>query len=153
MYLFGIERVDCVGVVEVDTGRQVVFVPRIAEENKLWMKVETKQEVQESEQLDQVYYTDELETYFKEYQPNVVYLNKGINTDSGLSPVDLLTHPLTSSWLHDYPTNTSDLFEIMSESRVTKTRSEIELLEWITQLTCEGHVQMMQGMMVGMKEY
>lgn len=45
MYLFGIERVDCVGVVEVDTGRQVVFVPRIAEENKLWMKVETKQEV------------------------------------------------------------------------------------------------------------
>ena len=41
----------------------------------------------------------------------------------------------------------------MTESRVVKSEEEIKLMEWITQLSCEAHVEMMKNAKVGMKEY
>jgi Xaa-Pro dipeptidase len=42
MYLFGLEERNCYGVIEIDTGKQVVFIPRLSEDYKMWMIVRTK---------------------------------------------------------------------------------------------------------------
>lgn len=56
------------------------------EEYKLWMKVQTAEEYQREHLVDEVRYVDELETYFEEKKPTCIYLNDGVNSDSGLRP-------------------------------------------------------------------
>lgn len=36
--------------------------------------------------IDEVKYVDEIEEYFFKKNPNVVYINDGVNSDSGLRP-------------------------------------------------------------------
>lgn len=85
--------------------------------------------------FDSVYYVDEIEEFIKEYQPDCIYLNDGENTDSGLRPRQLDLECLTN-----YKTNKTDLFNVLTDSRVIKSNEEIKVLEWITQLSCEAHV-------------
>lgn len=150
MYLFGLEQRDLFGVIEIDTGRQVVFIPRLPDSYRLWMIVKSKEEY-EKEHNVATYYADELETYLQSYQPTTIYLNDGLNSDSGRRPAEL-TKPVSKA-ISDYDQNRTDLFEVMSECRVNKSEEEIMLMSWITQLSCEAHVEMMKGTKAGMKEY
>lgn len=99
------------------------------------------------------YYADELQSYLQSYAPSMIYLNDGVNSDSGRRPVDLNQHGTIGSAIAGYPQNKSDLFEVMSECRVNKSDDEIMLMSWVTQLSCEAHVEMMKGTKAGMKEY
>jgi len=50
-----------------------------------------------------------------------------VNSDSGLRPrqIDL-------EFINKFTTNKTDLFDIITESRVLKSDEEIKVLEWIT---------------------
>lgn len=70
----------------MDESKQIVFIPRMPEDYKLWMKVYTSEEFQREHLIDEVRYVDELESYFEKKNPTLTYLNQGKNSDSGLSP-------------------------------------------------------------------
>ena len=67
-----------------------------------------------------------MEDYFKTKNPCIIYLNHGINSDSGLSP-DM---PIFD-FMKNYNQNMTDLFSVITESRVVKSLSEIEILKYI----------------------
>lgn len=68
-----------------------------------------------------------MEQYLKDKNPSVIYLNDGVNSDSGLRPekIDL-------AFLQNYNLNHEDLFEVITEARVIKSEGEINLLKYIT---------------------
>lgn len=72
-------------------------------------------------------YVDEMEEYLKQKNPSLIYLNDGINSDSGSRPekIDL-------GFLANFKLNTEDLFEVITEARVIKSEDEITLLKYIT---------------------
>jgi Xaa-Pro dipeptidase len=46
--LFGYEDSDCYAILEVDTGRSILFTPFYAESYKMWMRVYTLDEIKNS---------------------------------------------------------------------------------------------------------
>lgn len=45
MYLFGLEHeLDCYGVLDIHSNKQIIFIQRKPDSYRLWMKVQTKEE-------------------------------------------------------------------------------------------------------------
>jgi len=60
-------------------------VPKLDNFYKIWMTAPSIEDYKIRYPLiDDIRYTDEIESYFKERQPKTIYLNNGINSDSGL---------------------------------------------------------------------
>jgi hypothetical protein len=80
------------------------------------MKVYSAEEYQREHLVDEVMYVDELEAYFEKKSPSLVYLNEGVNSDSGLSP-----NKPSFPFLQKYQNNLTDLFNSITECRVYKS--------------------------------
>lgn len=133
-YLFGVEEPDCYGLMELDTGKATVFIPRLEEDYKLWMYVPPQEEIRTRWGLDEVRYVDELEDYLKAKQPTAIYLYDGVNTDSKLRP-RLPTFP----FLTNYTLNKEDLYNALDEARVIKNQEEIKVMRHICKVSSEAH--------------
>lgn len=60
-YLFGVTEPGCYGLVEVATGKAMLFVPRLPEEYAVWMgKLLTCDCFKNKYEVDEVYYADEV---------------------------------------------------------------------------------------------
>ncbi|KAK7811853.1 hypothetical protein U0070_024116 [Myodes glareolus] len=67
-WAFGVIESGCYGVIDVDTGKSTLFVPRLPPSYATWMgKIHSKEHFKEKYAVDDVQYTDE----------------RGVNTDSG----------------------------------------------------------------------
>jgi Xaa-Pro aminopeptidase len=68
-------------------------------------------------------------------------LNKGVNSDSGLTTdyPDMAQFTLSG----DTDINYSRMHDIAAESRVIKNDEEIQALRWASQITAEAHVYVM----------
>jgi hypothetical protein len=64
----------------------------------------------------------------KERKPETIYLNKGVNSDSGLTPKlpDLSQLQLSS----EIDINSTRMHDIAAESRVIKNDEEIDAMRW-----------------------
>jgi Xaa-Pro dipeptidase len=69
-YLFGVQEHDCEGVIEVDSGRSILFVPQPTEAYLIWMKMLDKEQFKALAKVDEVLYHHEKEAYFKAYSPS-----------------------------------------------------------------------------------
>ena len=58
-------------------------MPKLDNFYKIWMTTLSIEEYkQKYPLLDEIHYTEGIENFFKETQPKIVYLNKGVNSDS-----------------------------------------------------------------------
>lgn len=57
-YIFGCDLLDCYGILEVESGKVTVFVPKYPESYKMWMVVFSNEEIKEKYRLDDVLYVD-----------------------------------------------------------------------------------------------
>ena len=39
MYLFGVDYADCYGIIHINDGKSTLFIPKLSDEHKIWMKV------------------------------------------------------------------------------------------------------------------
>lgn len=78
---------------------------------------------------------------------NQVWINKGVNSDSGLTTL----HP-TDSWLEGIKINDSDLHDVFAETRVFKSDEEIEILKDCGRLSAEAHCEVMRQCRPGIRE-
>ena len=82
-WAFGVREPDCFGSVDVDTGRAVVYVPRLPESYAVWMgAIKTPDEWRAEYGVDAVRYVDELAAALTAADPSVLYVLAGQNTDS-----------------------------------------------------------------------
>jgi len=76
---------DCYGVIDFENEKSILFVPNPNVFYKIWMTVLNKEDFQQKYPLiDEIRYVDELETFFATQMPETVFVNGGINSDSGL---------------------------------------------------------------------
>jgi len=95
----------------------------------------------------EVHYNDEIEEFVKTHGNWKVYINKGVNSDSGLTT--LVPH---HDWFKDLNINVTDLHNVMSESRSIKNPMEIEMLRLANLISSEAHVHTMRQCKVGIRE-
>lgn len=102
---------------------------------KIWMAVlelsdfETKYEIK-CQPLEK------LEQWVKERNPDIIHLNGGVNSDSGLSNII----PEEKYWGFHSNVDKESIYQSLGNQRATKTDQEIDVMRWATKISVEGHI-------------
>ena len=97
--------------------------------------------------VDEIYYVDQLDQFLKDHSPETIFVNKGVNSDSGLTTCVPDAKYLTGAKVDD-----KFMHNILSESRVIKNDEEIEIMRWASKITCEAHCNVMRNVKPGQRE-
>uniref|UniRef100_H2MGT4 Xaa-Pro dipeptidase n=1 Tax=Oryzias latipes TaxID=8090 RepID=H2MGT4_ORYLA len=77
---FGVTEADCYGAIDVDSGKSILFVPKLPESYATWMgEIFPKEHFKEKYAVDEVHYTADVSAALCRSD---LYL-RGLNTDSG----------------------------------------------------------------------
>ena len=96
----------------------------------------------------EVIYMDEIDKFIKSANPDTIYLNVGINSDSNLE-----TLVPEDKYLREYNVDRSKLVnETIAKSRLIKNELEQEVMRYATKVTCEGHIDVLRKVKPGMME-
>lgn len=149
-WAFGVLEPDYYGVVDVATGRSILFMPRLPEEYAIWMgHILTCDEIKSAYQVDEVYYVDEMPDKLKTIKANsTLLLLNGVNSDSGKT-----TRIAAFDGISQFQTNDSVLHPVISELRVIKTEMELEALRYVARISSAAHMHVMRNLKPGMREY
>jgi len=116
---------DCFGVIDFETEKATVFVPKLNHFYKIWMTtMDTTEFAKRYDLIDEFKYTEEMEEFFKTMNPKTVFLNKGINSDSGL-PTLVPDTMMIERVCPNTKIDTEVMHTILSESRVIKNDEEV----------------------------
>ncbi|KNC76794.1 xaa-Pro dipeptidase, partial [Sphaeroforma arctica JP610] len=148
-YLTGVEEPGCFLTIELETGKSVLFVPDLPMEYAVWMGVVyPKSYYEEKYGVEEVLFVDDIPAYFKEKNPNPIFINRGVNTDSGHTTMEA-----TFDGIDQYKVDYERLFGDIGECRVIKTPQELEVMRYVAKISSEAHKQVMRKMQPGMMEY
>nr|XP_022342246.1 xaa-Pro dipeptidase-like [Crassostrea virginica] len=83
-WAFGVEDPDFYGAIEVDTGRGILFPPKLPDAYAVWMGklLETK-DFQLRYGVDEAYWSEDLAKVLKEKKASLLLTLRGLNTDRG----------------------------------------------------------------------
>jgi Xaa-Pro dipeptidase len=147
-YLFGVEDPDLFGVVEVDTGRSVLFVPELPRELSMWMTLHNKEYFKANYDIDEVLYMSEMEEYFRARVLGTIYFFYGVDSDSKLTPA-----LPEFEFLSKHKTDKEVLYPILCEVRVIKSKKEIDILRVVGKVSSDIHILCMRNNKAGIREY
>lgn len=83
-WAFGVKEPDCYGAIEVETGKSILFVPRVPDEYRIWMgELLTPERAAAMYAVDEAFYADEIASVFEKMEVSTLYTLHGLNTDSG----------------------------------------------------------------------
>ena len=149
-YLFGVEESDCLGTIDVSSGKAALFVPKLPESHAVWMgDIPDLETFRSKYGVDDVHYIDDLEAEVARQNPPRIFLLEGANTDSGLP----ITAPKDEACLKSFPIESASLHRALVESRALKTDPEIEVMRYVSRVSSEAHVKVLKECKVGMMEY
>uniref|UniRef100_A0A2R8ME09 Xaa-Pro dipeptidase n=1 Tax=Callithrix jacchus TaxID=9483 RepID=A0A2R8ME09_CALJA len=148
-WAFGVTEPGCYGVIDVDTGKSTLFVPRLPASHATWMgKIHSKEHFKEKYAVDDVQYTDEIANVLTSRKPSVLLTLRGVNTDSGS-----ICREASFEGISKFKVNNTILHPEIVECRVFKTDMELEVLRYTNKISSEAHCEVMKAIKVGMKEY
>ncbi|KAJ0698651.1 putative xaa-Pro dipeptidase [Helianthus annuus] len=86
-YLFGVREPGFYGAIDVDSGKSILFAPRLPAEYAVWMgEIKPLSYFEETYMVSKAYYTDEItQVLNNQYQGSgkpLLFLLHGLNTDS-----------------------------------------------------------------------
>jgi Xaa-Pro dipeptidase len=148
-YLFGVKEPDCFGLVHIRSGKSVLFIPRLPEDYAVWMGyIRSPSSFQEEYEVDEVHYSDEFAAYLEGVQPGCVYVQHGLNADSGnwAKEASCMSE---SKWR----TDNGILYDHIVECRVIKTEKELDLMRHVNRVSSEAHMAVMKNLQPGMMEF
>ena len=128
---------DCVGVIDFATDKPILFAPKLDRIYEIWMTLHSAEDLSKTYDYE-VRDITELSNYINnERKPETIYLNKGVDSDSGLTPEvpDLSKLQLSG----EIDINSTRMHDILAESRVIKNEEEIDAMRWASQITAESH--------------
>ncbi|XP_065178030.1 xaa-Pro dipeptidase-like isoform X2 [Sycon ciliatum] len=148
-WAFGVREADCVGAIDVDTGKTTLYFPRLPESYATWMgKIHPLEHFQKKYATEFVQYTDEVASHLKTVNAGTLLLLRGTNTDSGST-----CRAAAFDGIGDFKTDYTMLHPVISECRVIKTNQELEILRYCNRISSEAHKTVMSKIRPGMKEY
>eukprot|EP00794_Sanderia_malayensis_P018764 gene18764-20655_t len=148
-WTFGVKEPDCFGCIDVDSGKTILFIPRLPSEYVVWMgKIHPPEYFKKLYDADEVYFTDEIAKILKEKNPSNLLTLRGQNTDSGKT-----TTEAAFDGIGDFKVNNELLFPEIMECRVFKTPEELDVLRYANKISSEAHIEIMKRIRPGMAEY
>lgn len=153
-YLFGVKEPGMFGLLDLESRKSILFIPRLGDEYRIWCgEIHSSQSFKLSYNVDEVYYTDEIDDYMAKANlspSKKLYLLNGINSDSGLQS-KVADFPSISSYLPLI--DNSKLHHALSSARVLKSDYEVEVMRYCAWVASNAHVECMREVHVGMNEY
>ena len=153
-WLTGVKEPDC--AVVLTASETILLIPELpAEYATIMGHIRTPDEWKAHYEVDRVLYTHQLENILEELLEaqkgqTPILLMKGPNTDSG-NMYDMAPRFASSKLTES--SNDTILFPILAECRVVKSRSELKLMEHVTQLTSFAHAYVMRNTKPHMWEF
>lgn len=148
-WAFGVKEPDFYGAVHVETGKAILFMPKLPPEYAVWLGyIFPPQHFKNKYQVDDVYYTEDLPTVLSEINPGVLLTLNGINSDSGLTTVEAKFEGISK-----FNVDNQILYPVISNLRVFKTDLELEVMKYVCELSADAHVHVMKTLKPGMMEY
>ncbi|KAJ8281368.1 hypothetical protein GJAV_G00066850 [Gymnothorax javanicus] len=148
-WAFGVTEADCYGAVDVDTGRSILFVPKLPESYATWMgKIHPREHFKEKYAVDEVQYTTDIADFLAGISPAVLLTLRGQNTDSGS-----ICREASFEGISRFQVNNALLHPVIVECRLLKTDMELEVLRYTNRISSEAHKEVMKHVKPGLKEY
>uniref|UniRef100_A0A674NDR4 Xaa-Pro dipeptidase n=1 Tax=Takifugu rubripes TaxID=31033 RepID=A0A674NDR4_TAKRU len=140
-WTFGVTEPDCYGAIDVDSGKSILFVPKLPESYAVWMgEIYPKEHYKEKYAVDEVHYTCDVSV--------CKCVCRGQNTDSGS-----ITRESSFEGISRFQVNNTLLHPVMVECRLIKTDMELEVLRYTNRVSSEAHKMVMKSVKPGQKEY
>lgn len=145
----GLKDLSCYIIIEIDSGQVHIFVPPFDDVIKAFLLPSTPEAINETYGYN-AYYHNELGQVLNRINPSCVYLNKGTNTDSGVStPCSYLNVPELASYKKDEDL----LYKVFAKARSVKIDEEIEIMKRVIKASSEAHIEVMKHCRPGLMEY
>jgi Xaa-Pro aminopeptidase len=112
------------------------------------MTVLTKDDFKAKYGISDVVFVEDMTQWLKDRNADKVYLNAGTNSDSGMENMI----PEEKYWKDLRGVDKDTIYEVLANTRVTKTSQEIDVMRWATKITVEGHVEVLKKIRDGMRE-
>ena len=143
-YLTGVREPNFYALIDLSNASLSLFIPLPDERTKVFMHVETLEDIARKYECN-AFDILKMPSEISKLQPNKLYVLNGINTDSKLKiltadynfvpPYDILNDLIDHNTL---------IYEILADTRTRKSNEEIELLKYLTKVTCDGHIEIMK---------
>jgi Xaa-Pro dipeptidase len=147
-WAFGVNRPDFAGVIHVDDGTATLLMPRLSEAFAVWMgAIETPAQIVEGYGTKSARYTDETEAVLASLAPSKIFVNVGVNTDSGAATREP-SLPAAFAPILDRET----LFPLLTETRAVKTERELAVMRHVIGAASDAHCVMMRAVRSGVPE-
>nr|XP_023701348.1 xaa-Pro dipeptidase-like [Paramormyrops kingsleyae] len=118
-WAFGVTEADCYGAIDVDTGRSILFVPKLPESYATWMgKIHPPEHFKQKYGVDEVQYTTD----------------RGQNSDSGS-----ICREASFDGISQFQVNNTLLHPVIVECRLIKTDMELEVLRYTNRVSSDAH--------------
>ncbi|ELU11049.1 hypothetical protein CAPTEDRAFT_164622 [Capitella teleta] len=148
-WLFGVTEPGFYGAVEVDTGKMILFPPKLHESYTVWMgKINGLDHFKAKYQANDVAWVEDIASVLKERKPSKLLLLHGLNSDSGT-----YCKEAAFDGIGDFAVNNEILHPIIAELRVFKTDMELDVLRFANRISSEAHMEVMRKIKPGMYEY
>lgn len=152
-YLFGVKEPDCYAAIRPSDGRSVLFIPKLAQEYAAWMgPVKSQEFFQKAYEVDAVFYTEDLVEKLKsDLGATALAVVSGTNLDSGIE----FTRP-SFPGMDEFPLSEelSKAFTTeLTEARVVKSPSEMQLMQFVNDVSTLAHIEVMRTVKPFTREY
>uniref|UniRef100_A0A8C2WA96 Xaa-Pro dipeptidase n=1 Tax=Cyclopterus lumpus TaxID=8103 RepID=A0A8C2WA96_CYCLU len=148
-WAFGVTEPDCYGAIDVDSGKSVLFVPKLPESYATWMgEIFPKEHFKEKYAVDEVQYTCDIADVLSNLRPAALLTLRGQNTDSGS-----ICREASFEGISGFKVNNTLLHPVIVECRLVKTDMELEVLRYTNRISSEAHKMIMKNVKPGQKEY
>eukprot|EP01135_Chromosphaera_perkinsii_P007121 Nk52_evm4s704 gene=Nk52_evmTU4s704 len=148
-YLFGVIEPGCFGALDIQSRKCTIFFPRLPEAHAIFEGViYPNSHFKTKYSVDEVKYVDEILSWFQEQKPSKIHTLLGTNSDSGS-----LSREATFEGIEQFKVDNTQLYDILVECRVIKSKKELELMCWVNKVASEAHMQVMRKCKPNMMEY
>jgi Xaa-Pro dipeptidase len=148
-YLFGVKEPGFYGGIHVGSRKSVLFIPKLPQEYVVWLgRILPAEYFKKLYEVDEVYFTDEIEQTLNNLSVNLIYTLHGKNTDSG-STFKEATFP----GIHQFKKDNMLLFPELVECRVIKSEKELNLMRYVNKVCSEAHIEVMKSVKADHYEY
>ena len=143
-YLTGVLEPNFYAIIDLSNASLSLFIPLPDERTKVFMHVETLEDIAKKYECN-AFDLLKMPSEISNLKPNKLYVLNGINSDSKLSILTadyIFVSPFEE--LNDLIDHNSLIYEILADTRTRKTNEEIDLLKYLTKVTCDGHKEIMK---------
>uniref|UniRef100_A0A674P345 Xaa-Pro dipeptidase n=1 Tax=Takifugu rubripes TaxID=31033 RepID=A0A674P345_TAKRU len=148
-WTFGVTEPDCYGAIDVDSGKSILFVPKLPESYAVWMgEIYPKEHYKEKYAVDEVHYTCDVSVCKCVCVCKSACVCKCVCSHG---PLSLTIFVVFSPFR--FQVNNTLLHPVMVECRLIKTDMELEVLRYTNRVSSEAHKMVMKSVKPGQKEY